>query len=164
MYKFKNVKKLLIEFSRGEGLSVPTDSIKFVKVDGDELSGSVPGGQGDGGESDVPTVESLMLGMLQDSPAWSSATVPPDAYFREATPGDDYDYQYKKIDNIEELFRVIVDDGWNAVFPAYLTNTTPREGSYYIPHDWQNNIPASTVMFFAIEGNEEYAYASGGIG
>ena len=156
MYKFKNVKKLLIEFSRGEGLSVPTDSIKFVKVDGDELSGSVPSGQGD-----VPTVESLMLGLLQDSP--SSDVVPPDAYFREATPGDDYDYQYKKIDNIEELFMVLANDGFNSVLPAYFTNTTPSEGSSYIPHDWGNNISSGSVMFFAIEGSEEYAFASGGI-
>lgn len=51
MYKFKNVKKLLIEFSRGEGLSVPTDSIRTVKVDGDELSGS-SSGPGDSAEDE----------------------------------------------------------------------------------------------------------------
>lgn len=35
MQKFKNVKKLLMKFSRGEELNVPTTSIAEIKIDGE---------------------------------------------------------------------------------------------------------------------------------
>lgn len=35
MQKFKNIKKLLFEFKRGEELSIPTDNLRTVKIDGD---------------------------------------------------------------------------------------------------------------------------------
>lgn len=39
MQKIENVKKLIVEFKPGNDVVVPTDNIKFIKVDGESTSG-----------------------------------------------------------------------------------------------------------------------------
>jgi len=152
MYKFKNVKKLLIEFSRGEGLSVPTDSIKFVKVDGDELSGATPGVT-PGGSSDDVTVKSLMKVLLDRNEGFSDYSYnEPDAYYLNSE-GD-----LVEIDTVETLISVLgnSDEPYQAViFPAYEINATP-EFDYYLSNNW-NMVDADSVHFEPI--SDEYAVA-----
>lgn len=155
MYKFKNVKKLLIEFSRGEGLSVPTDSIKFVKVDGDELSGATPGGSSDG-SSDGVTVKSLMKTLLDGNEGFSDYSYnEPDAYYLNSM-GD-----LVEIDTVENLISVLGNSDapyWAVIFPAYDINSTP-EFDYYLSNNW-HMVDAENVHFEPI--SDEYAVAQNG--
>lgn len=153
MYKFKNVKKLLIEFSRGEGLSVPTDSIKFVKVDGDELSGATPSGSSDSGFSDGVTVKSLMKMLLDESaPSGASDYNEPDAYYVES------DGDLVEIDTVEILVKIIAlsqDFFPTGIIPVYHIDTIPGSG-YYFSETW-DMITAESVDFEQI--SDEYAIA-----
>ena len=131
MYKFKNVKKLLIEFSRGEGLSVPTDSIKFVKVDGDELSGAASGGSSEG-----ETVKSFMAQLLSTDERYSDC-VAPDAYFWASSEEE----ELTMIDYFKDLFPIAisavdVDAFLFGFIPAYRIDTVLTPGERYIMQDW----------------------------
>ncbi len=147
MYKFKNVKKLLIEFSRGEGLSVPTDSIKFVKVDGDELSGATSGGS----SGDV-TVKSLMASVIGRIDQYSECVVP-DAYYVE----DDSD-NLVILDNIEDLLSIAAEGPLMFVLiPTYSSDSFSDTGTYIAPN-W--NTVSGTVNFEPVSVGSEYYTAS----
>lgn len=150
MYKFKNVKKLLIEFSRGEGLSVPTDSIKFVKVDGDELSGATPGGS-----SENITVKSLMASVLRRVDQYSECVIP-DAYYVE-----DDDDNLVILDNVEDLIFIAAEDPLTSVLiPTYSSSSTSGTGTY-IASNW--NTVSGMVHFNPVVTGSEYYTASSGI-
>lgn len=150
MYKFKNVKKLLIEFSRGEGLSVPTDSIKFVKVDGDELSGATPSGS-----SEDITVKSLMASVIGRIDQYSECVIP-DAYYIE----DDND-SLIILDNIEDLLFIAANGPLTEVLiPTYSSDSTSNAGTYIAPN-W--NTVSGLVHFEPVVAGSEYYTASSGI-
>lgn len=155
MYKFKNVKKLLIEFSRGEGLSVPTDSIKFVKVDGDELSGVTPGGSS-GSSSDGAAVKSFMTQLLSENDQYSNC-VAPDAYFWD----DEEEQRLIMIESFEQLLPIAISTEneyafLRALIPVYYTDTVPVQGESYITPGW---VSIGPVQITALPGNDEYGTA-----
>lgn len=150
MYKFKNVKKLLIEFSRGEGLSVPTDSIKFVKVDGDELSGATPSGS-----SEDITVKSLMASVLRKIDQYSECVVP-DAYYVE---GDNDNLVI--LDNIEDLLFIAANGPLTEILiPTYSSDSISNTGTYIAPN-W--NTVSLLVNFEPVSDGSEYYMAFSGM-
>lgn len=151
MYKFKNVKKLLIEFSRGEGLSVPTDSIKFVKVDGDELSGAAPSGSSEPVTGDVPTVNSLMSALIESNQELSDYNEP-DAYCyidNEDNP--------VILSNVEDLFLIVAASGLEGIIPLYSSDTVANSDGYF-DSTWQV-VSGDNVTFSPLSGNSEYVFA-----
>lgn len=113
MQKFRNVAKLLVKFSRGEELNVPTTSIAEVKIDGDSDSGNSGGGDNSETSADVMSmtqkelIEFVLPTGVQMPAGWNgivheSDLSIPDAYLVD----DEFIADFMKDDSSIEPFYV----------------------------------------------------------
>lgn len=125
MQKFRNVAKLLVKFSRGEELNVPTTSIAEVKIDGE--GDSKNSGGGDNSETSVDVVsmtqkelvEFILPTGVQMPAGWNGIVQESDLSIPDAYLVDD------------EFFAGFMgDDSLPSVEPFYVTSVNQLREKY----------------------------------